>query len=514
MALVQKGSLSWKNKILEKSQLDPNWWIETVLGDTLWDRQKDVCNALIQHERVAVPASFGVGKTFLAARLALWFLYNFRPAKVITTAPTTRQVKDLLWSELRTAHMKAKMPLGGDALQLSLTLNPEQFAIGFSTEDNNMDMFTGYHSPNQLVVFDQAGGLPEMFWAAAEGLMTSKFCRWLAISNTAIAEGPFADICMPERKTNHGIWKILPIRAWETPNVVAGYDKFPGLVAHDWVERRRQAWGESDPLYRIFVEAEFVPAAEMTVIPYPFLLKAYDFEGEEGHDLEIGLDVARSGLDSTVWFVKSGTRALEIKRVTGNDTMQVVGETVEYMRHVEQKYRKTVRIVRIDVIGIGAGVYDRLAELNVPCLPINNAEVKIVSDKERFMNVRAEMAWALRYRYEHAEIGLKWLFDNGDSEINEFLKGDLQIMKYELTSAGKIAIWRKDKIKKDLGRSPDYWDAMVMAYEEPGGGPPMVEFMSSADGQIVEKAMTDDEWLAFVGKEVDIDDPSFEEVFF
>ena len=508
------SKISWRNKILEKSKTDPHWWISTVLGDSLWSRQIDVCNALIKHERVAVPASFGVGKTFLAARLALWFLYNYRPAKVITTAPTTRQVKDLLWSELRTAHMKARMPLGGDPLQLSLTLNPEQFAIGFSTEDNNMDMFTGYHSPNQLVVFDQAGGLPEMFWAAAEGLMTSKFCRWLAISNTAISDGPFADICMPERKTNHGLWHILPIRAWETPNVVAGKDLYPGLVAHDWVERRRLAWGESDPLYRIFVEAEFVPTSEMTVVPYPFLLKAYETYGELGPDLEIGLDVARSGLDSTVWFVKSGEQALEMKRVTGNDTMQVAGATIEYIRELEQKYRKPVRIVRIDVIGIGAGVYDRLAEQGVPCLPINNAEVKIVADKERFMNVRAEMAWAIRHRYEHGEIGLKRIFEEGDQELGEFLKGDCQIMKYELTSAGKIQIWKKDKIKKDLGRSPDYWDAMVMAYEEPGGGPPMVEFMSTADGEIKEKVMTDEEWLSFIGQNVDVDDPSFHDSFY
>jgi phage terminase large subunit len=505
---MQKRSLNWKASLLERSQQDPAWWIETVLGAHLWSKQKEICDAIVTHERVAVPASFGIGKTWLAARLTLWFLYNFRPAKIITTAPTNRQVKDLLWSELRTAHGKAKVPLGGEPLTLSLKIKDDQFAVGFSTEEGNMDMFTGYHAPNQMVVFDQAGGLPDMFWDAAEGLMTSENCRWLAISNTAISDCAFADICMPERKSRYGQWHIIPITAEESPNVVAGKNIFPGLVSYDWVERRRKAWGEDDPLYKIFVKAIFVPSVQMNVVPYKDLLRAYEYLGREDDAIEIGIDVARTGLDSTVMFARSGEKALEIKRLTGNDTMQVAGETIEFIRHLEQKYRKSVRVIKIDVIGIGAGVYDRLSEQDLPVLPINNAEVKIVVDRERFSNVRAEMAWAFRHRCEMGGVGLKNL-DYEDSEIMNLLKGDLQIMKYKITSAGKIQIQLKEEIKKELGRSPDYWDACIMAFEEPGGGPAMVEFVSSSTGAIYEKAVSDDDWLTLLGQKIDLDHPSF-----
>lgn len=447
------------------------------------------------------------GNTWLAARIALWFLYNHSPCRVLTTAPTGRQVRDLLWAELRTAHRKSRVKLGGEPLTLKLNLSTSRFAVGFSTEENNIDMFTGYHASNQLIIFDQAGGLPKMFWDATEGLMTSANCRWLAISNTAIADGDFADICMPERTSKHGTWKIVPIKATESPNVVAGRNVFPGLIPYDWVEKRKEQWGEQDPMYRIFVEAEFVPTVEMTVIPYNLLVDSYARIGDADEDeIEVGLDVARSGLDSTVWFARCGERALELKRVNGNDTMQVAGETIEFIRKLERKYEKPVRVVKIDVIGVGAGVYDRLAEQDLPVLPINNAEVKIVADKERFSNVRAEMAWAFRDRFESGRVGLKNLKRFG--EMFDSLQGDLQVIKYKITSAGKIQIQSKDEIKKKLGRSPDFWDAAVMAYEEPGGGPAMVEFMSTVD----QKLIPDEDWLTMIGENVRIDDPSFVEL--
>jgi len=147
---------NWKSELILRGRQDPAWWIESVLGDSLWNRQKDICQSVVEHERTAVVASFGVGKTMLAARLAIWFLCCFKPSKVVTTAPTLRQVKDLLWSELRNAHKKAIIPIGGELLQLSLKFDEDHFCVGFSTDAENMDKFTGLHQSNLLVIFDYA----------------------------------------------------------------------------------------------------------------------------------------------------------------------------------------------------------------------------------------------------------------------------------------------------------------------------------------------------------------------
>lgn len=453
--------------------------------------------------------------TFLAARLALWFLYCFRPAKVISTAPTSRQVRDLLWSELRTAHRKAKVPLGGKPLQLSLTLAEDHFAVGFSTDEDNTDKFTGYHSPNQLVIFDQAAGIPTALWESAEGLMTSKNCRWLAISNTAISDSELANICIPGRRTRFGNWNIIKIRASESPNVVAGKDLFPGLVSYDWVKRRTEAWGKDDPLYKIFIEAEFVQESEMTVVPYRYISPALDEEGEVDGVIEIGVDVARGGLDSTVFVARSGTQTLRIERLTGHNTMEVVGALVEFKKQVEEFYGMPVVSIKIDTIGIGAGVYDRCLELSdpLPMIGVNNAESPVV-DVERYLNLRAEQCWHFRTLMEWGSVKIKGVVVN-DSDILEYLKQDIQTMKYKISnSSGKIQIWSKTDLKSILGRSPDYFDAMVLAYCTPGGLPSLEVVSAVPNRQKKDEigfgeSFTQQEWDILFGVSVPLDHESF-----
>lgn len=471
--------MAWESKLIQRAQGDPTWFIENALGDTLWSAQEEICRAIVKHERVAVPAAFGVGKTFLAARIALWFLYSHSPAKVISTAPTNRQVKDLLWSELRTAHRKSKIELGGSPLQLSLTLNDDHYAIGFSTQDYDIDKFTGYHSPNQIVIFDQASGLPKTFYDAAEGLMTSANVKWLCISNTATSDGEFANICMPNRKTAYGDWHVIPIKATESPNVLAGKNIFPGLIAYDWVEKRRKAWGEADPLYKIFVEAKFIDSAEMTVLTAALIdqmekLNPWYLAGVEEETIEAGIDVARSGLDKTVLSFRRGNQLLRVKSLTGHNNAQITGIVKDETIRIQNKYDTPVTAFKVDVIGFGADVYDRLIEENMPAIAVNNASSAM--DDERFINVRAEMAWSFRDRLDHYQASMK------ECEIEEMdrerLLADMAAMRYEISQKGRVQIIDKKALKKILGRSPDHWDSVVMAYEQPGGGVGRLEMVS------------------------------------
>lgn len=414
---------------------------------------------------------------------------------------TGRQVKDLLWSELRGAHAGSKFPLGGSPLNLSLTLAPDQFAVGFSTDDANMDMFTGYHSPNMMVIFDQAGGINPSVWKAAEGLMTSENCRWFVISNTAISDCIFADICLPDREHSHGDWKIVPIAAIDSPNIVAGKNIYPGIISVEWLEEKKRQWDVEDPLYKIFVLAQFVSDSQMTLIPYHFVQDALKKEGVVDADaVDIGLDVARSGIDNTVWFARSGSKALQIKRATGNDTMKTVSETIDFKNSIEAKYGIPVRFIKVDTIGVGSGVYDRLLELGEPVVAVNNAEGAI--DSERYSNCRAEMAWSLRSRFEKGGVGLQFLSVES-SDLLELLRVDITHTKYRITQNGRIILWSKDEIKKDLGRSPDYWDAMVMAFEDPKGGVPTIEFVPGSGSNVLTVSyITKNYWDELFGKSV------------
>lgn len=485
--------MNWKSRLSAWSRSNPAKWISRVLGGTLWLKQREIAQSIVENERTAVPACFSAGKTWLAARLALWFLYCFGPhCKVITSAPTGRQVKNLLWAELRTAHRQAKIKLGGSPLTLQLNLASDHFAVGFSTKDYDIDKFTGYHAPNVLIIFDQAGGLPKMFWEAGEALMTSEYVRWLAIGNTAIAEGEFANICEPERVSKYGEWNVIKIKATETPNVQAGRTIYPGLLPYTWVKNKLKVWGPNDPLYRVFAEAEFVASMEKVVINPVHIVAAFRLLGtyEDSDPIEIGLDVAAGGMDFTVWIARRGSRVLEIWRMTGNTPMEVVGETVRFRKYLEKTYEALVSRIKIDAIGIGSGIYSRLLELEEqePVVPVISSEG--AADKMQFANVRAEMSWALRSRFELGGVGLLGI-KTSDPENIEMLRADCKVMRYKISSAGRILIWDKDDIKKLLKRSPDFWDALVYAFEEPGGGAPMVSFISSEVGKELEPETED-----------------------
>src|SRR5216684_444349 len=76
-------------------ETDPVAYAEQVLGiTTLWDVQKDVLRSLLVPPcRVLVASGHDVGKTFVAALALNWWYDTFNPGVVISTAPSSREVK-------------------------------------------------------------------------------------------------------------------------------------------------------------------------------------------------------------------------------------------------------------------------------------------------------------------------------------------------------------------------------------------------------------------------------------
>ena len=131
----------------------------------------------------------------------------------------------------------------------------------------------------------------------------------------------------------------------------------------------------------------------------------------------------------------------------GNDTMQTTGI-------IKNRGFKA----NVDVIGVGAGVVDRLKEQEFPVNGINVGESAI--DKEHFANLRAELYWNLRERFKNGEIDLTRI----DQIVYDRLSGELTSVKFKYTSKGQIQLEAKKDMKKRLGRSPDLADALVLAF--------------------------------------------------
>ena len=96
-----------RNLVKDQRQIreKPVDFASNLLGVKPWGKQKQILKALADNDQVAVRSCNGAGKTFTAALAIIWWLMSYDDAVVITTAPSERQVREILWRELRRLYM-------------------------------------------------------------------------------------------------------------------------------------------------------------------------------------------------------------------------------------------------------------------------------------------------------------------------------------------------------------------------------------------------------------------------
>lgn len=168
----------------------------------------------------------------------------------------------------------------------------------------------------------------------------------------------------------------------------------------------------------------------------------------------VGLDPARGG-DTSTFIHRQGRVAWGIERIDVPDTMLVAGKAARMLAD-----DKSIRMMFVDVGGIGAGVFDRLVELGygdrVTAVNFGGS----ASDQRKYFNKRCEM-WG-----ELAE----WIADPVTPSIpdDDQLHGDLTAVSGDrFSSNGQLKLQPKEEIRKELGRSPDDGDALALTFAEP-----------------------------------------------
>ncbi len=431
---------------------------------TLWSKQEEVLAALPDHQRVAVKSGNGLGKGFSAAAAVLWFLYCHDPAIVLSTAPTFRQVRHILWRQIRRLYRPAREVLGGKMLDTRWELAEDRYAMGLSAD--SADEFQGFHSPNMFIVVDEAEGVSDEIYEAIDAVMTSSEPRLLLIGNPTTVSGAFHRAFHQERRLYH----TITISALDSPNVQAGKVVVPGLTSASWVRERQETWGEENPIYRARVLGEFPDQAEDTLIRLsdidaaarsgptaasgtakPELIAAAESAALPEEEV-LAVDVARFGSDRSIILRRRGNTVEEIRVFRQLDTMQLAGWVIAAIKDSPQ-----ARIC-VDEIGIGAGVVDRLKEQGYRVRGINVA--RRASQDGLFANLRAEGYWRLRELFSTARISI--LHDNQ-------LTGELAALRYSYDSQGRIQIESKESMRQRGLPSPDKADALMLAFLEAPG---------------------------------------------
>lgn len=426
--------------------------------------QAEVMSSMIERKRVTVRGPHGLGKSAMSSIIILWFALtrDGDDWKIPTTASGWQQLERFLWPEIHKWSRKINWNIVGrdpfsstnELLTLNLRLRTgEAFAI--ASDDHNR--IEGAHADHILYVFDESKTIPDNTWDAAEGAMVNHNAYWLAVSTPGSPSGRFYDI--HQKKAGYKDWWCRHVKVQETVDA--------GRVTMQWVNDRREQWGEASSVFLNRVLGEFAKADEEGVIPLEWIEKAnenwYRWQarieaGEEKPTIEqIGVDVARKGADKTIYALRSGDIITEIMRTSKADTMQTAGTIVAlFMEHPNAK-------VVIDAVGLGAGVYDRVYEQypdrTYSFLAGNSADDRM--DKARiwkFADLRSAAWWRLR----------EMLDPNSEYEIglppDDDLTGDLVAPGWKAVSNGRIKVESKETIRDRIKRSTDAADGVIQAF--------------------------------------------------
>jgi len=372
------------------SALSPADFIRDELGEYLWSKQREIADAVQKYRHVAVASAHGVGKSWIASRLIAWWIAT-RPrgdAFALSTAPSFPQVRAILWRELNKAFVSGNLP--GRMNQTEWSIGTELVAMGRKPSDYNEEAFQGIHAKHVLVVLDEACGIPEQLWTAADAIATNEYSRVFAIGNPDDPTSHFARVCDPLSG-----WHVLHISAFDSPNLSGEEvpdDLHDLLVSKTWVDEREAEWGKSDPRYISKVEGRFPEDAEDGVIPYSWIKACQTPITELDESIvELGFDVAAGGADETVIYERRGMRASRSWHFRIPDTMELVGHVVGIITD------SGASAIKIDKIGIGQGVYDRLRELKrqgiINCKVHGVNVATSPSDKTKFPKLRDEIWW-------------------------------------------------------------------------------------------------------------------------
>lgn len=404
--------------------------------------------------KLSIASGHGIGKTAVLSWIILWFLFVNYNSQVPCTAPTADQMYDVLWKELSIwitkmpPSVRAKYDWGRDHIRIKES--PETwFARAKTSSKENSEALAGVHADHILTIADEASGVEERIFNTAEGAWTSGDIIVILISNPTRTEGYFYD-------THHKLkanWQIMQFSSMDSPIVD---EKYESNIA----ERH----GRDSAEYGIRVLGKFPNEGEMDDSGYVSMFVDADIHEQPdfGEDLTkfrgttiLGVDPAGEGDDKTSYYLRDRGKAKKIHEEANSNPKGIAERILTFM----EKYNIRGRNVVVDSFGVGADVAKEVAILSKGVVNIYSVNVGELSnresDKELYINKRAEMYWKLR----------KWMRSGGEIIEHKNTKEELKSIKFKRNNRGKIQVMAKVDMKKKYGyKSPNDADALALTF--------------------------------------------------
>ena len=464
------------------------WTPRAIIGTWTPDQQR-IAENFPEARRLCCVAANGVGKTYLAADLAVSFMLDFTAALVITTAPTQRQVEQLLWPEIwnRLKQLELVDPQAERGPPEWSSPDGDRY-IGFAT--NRPARMQGLHAGAMLIIIDEASGMTQALIEACEALAVGEQNFIFAIGNPNEPSGPFFAL------TKTPSWRQEQLSALTHPNIVTRTEIIPGatnwrsLLARvkDWCRKTDTQNAESFALdlteaeadylvsdlpepphhdflasrtvshflpndaFRIRYLGDFPESASGSLFSGPQLLKCLDRAVTAEGRKFASVDVAREGGDNTIYALRQGNAITALEVIPASEFLAQADEIVRRI------HRDNPESLTIECAGLGTGLHDLLTAVS-PCRVFEfppAGDPPSPQDQKRFANRRAQGYGNLATAVQQQQISLP-----NDPD----LIADLQATLYKYTPEQQLQILDKATIKAKTGRSPDRADAVSILWE-------------------------------------------------
>lgn len=425
----------------------------------------------------------GAGKTGLMSALLVYLAVVERSTAIYYSA-SEKQTRSQMTVELRRRLRETRLVTtiynhgcgfaGGGAILL--------LAVG---EANSLQGFHG----NVTIIADEAQALDGDSLGAFMGCIVADDDRLILCGNALGLGTTFHQIT----KNRDALWRQTVVTA---PEVIADPEAahIPGLITKKGVDQLRQTFGQDHWQFQARVYSRFAKRSADAMYAEADVLAAFARWHDPGFHasqqrkaLSIGVDVGASADgDESVVAIARGGYVQRLETFREPDTMQTVRIVTDLFKRLSLRretpnlageiamlerglgdlmpatwgdplevYGTNAGVIRVDEIGIGKGIGDRLRDAGYPCEAfIASRRAESSDGGARYANLRAEAADRLRSKLVRGEVALP---------PDDLLREELLTCQQVITATGKLQIWSKKEWRNVIGRSPDRLDAVILA---------------------------------------------------
>ncbi len=439
----------------------PEWFAEFQRGKHLTWQQTLIVHAVKAainnkaSKRISIASAHGIGKSCSISWIALWFLFCHNLAQIAVTAPTSKQLFDVLWKELSIWINRLdpywQQYYDWQSNYIRHTSAPQEwFASAKTARRESTEALAGVHGQHVMVIADEASGVHNEIFNTMEGSLTESDILVILISNPTRLNGYFYETHKKPEISRK--WQRLQFDNITSPIVREDYNQ-------DIIDKH----GKNSDEYRIRVLGQFPQEDTVDDKGYSALLRHDDIkEIDPPRDMRdipfigtriMGIDPAGEGTDETRWIVRDQFKAAVVAKEKISTPTGIAART----RTLMDIYKVKDYNVWVDSFGEGAKASVELSKGGKWINAINVGDAcETDSEKNLYTNRRSQNYSRLK----------KWLRSGGEVIRDKDWSIEVLSNRFRRTTTSKIQMMPKREMRKDGIRSPNTMDALMLTFSE------------------------------------------------